>query len=156
MFIETAALKRYGVWSIYGTGIRTEQESRDVKVRCHAKQAGRCTAGCENAPRLIDILIVSSGGDWGPVGAEFLNGWQKVYAENPLAKPEFDIVTGVSIGALIAPFAFSGDERSIDEIVNLYRNPQEDWVKPRGFLYSLPDNVSFAEVPGLECELCNP
>jgi hypothetical protein len=37
--------------------------------------------------------------------------------------------------------------------VNLYRNPQEDWVKQRGVLFFLPDNISFAEVPGLEREM---
>jgi hypothetical protein len=102
---------------------------------------------------VIDILIISGGGDWGAFGAGFLKGWQKVPAGNPLAKPEFDAVTGVSTGTLIAPFAFLGDAQSTDEIVNLYRNPQEDWVKQRGILYFLPDNISFAEVPGLEREM---
>jgi hypothetical protein len=102
---------------------------------------------------VIDILIVSGGGDWGAFGAGFLRGWLKVPAQHPLAKPEFDAVTGVSTGALIAPFAFLGDERSIDEIVNLYRNPGADWVKQRGILFFLPDNISFAEVPGLEREM---
>ena len=102
---------------------------------------------------VIDILIISGGGDWGAFGAGFLKGWQKVPAGNALAKPEFDAVTGVSTGTLIAPFAFLGDAQSTDEIVNLYRNPQEDWVRHRGFLYFLPNNISFAEVPGLEREL---
>ena len=62
-------------------------------------------------------------------------------------------MTGVSTGTLIAPFAFLGDEQSIDQIVNLYRNPEADWVRQRGFLYFLPNNISFAEVPGLEREI---
>jgi hypothetical protein len=98
-------------------------------------------------------LIISGGGDWGAFGAGFLRGWKKVPAQNPLAMPQFDAVTGVSTGTLIAPFAFLGDEKSIDEIVNLYRNPGTDWVKQRGILYFLPDNISFAEVPGLEREM---
>jgi hypothetical protein len=111
----------------------------------------RAAAG--QPPPVIDILIVSGGGDWGAFGAGFLKGWLKVPAQHPLAKPEFDAVTGVSTGALIAPFAFLGDEASIDEIVNLYRNPGADWVKQRGMLFFLPDNISFAEVPGLEREM---
>jgi Patatin-like phospholipase len=110
-------------------------------------------AAAGQALPVIDILIVSGGGDWGAFGAGFLKGWLKVPASHPLAKPEFDAVTGVSTGTLIAPFAFLGDEQSIDQIVNLYRNPQEDWVRNRGFLYFLPDNISFAEVPGLEREM---
>jgi Patatin-like phospholipase len=70
----------------------------------------RAAAG--QPPPVIDILIVSGGGDWGAFGAGFLKGWLKVPAQHPLAKPEFDAVTGVSTGALIAPFAFLGDEQS--------------------------------------------
>ena len=113
----------------------------------------RYTAGARKEPPVLDILIISGGGDWGAFGAGFLKGWHKVPAQHPLAKPEFDVVTGVSTGTLIAPFAFLGDEQSIDEIVNLYRNPEADWVKQRGMLYFLPDNISFAEVPGLEREM---
>ena len=113
----------------------------------------RYTAGGRKEPPVIDILVISGGGDWGAFGAGFLKGWLKVPAKHPLAKPEFDAVTGVSTGTLIAPFAFLGDEQSIEQIVKLYRNPQQDWVRPRGFLYFLPDNISFAEVPGLEREI---
>ena len=113
----------------------------------------RYTAGAQKQPPVLDVLIVSGGGDWGAFGAGFLKGWHKVPAQHPLAKPEFDIVTGVSTGTLIAPFAFLGDEPAIDEIVTLYRNPGADWVKQRGMLYFLPDNISFAEVPGLEREM---
>jgi hypothetical protein len=110
-------------------------------------------AGQRKTAPVLDVLIVSGGGDWGAFGAGFLKGWLKVPVQHPLAKPEFDAVTGVSTGTLIAPFAFLGDEQSIDDIVNLYRNPQEDWVKQRGILFFLPDNISFAEVPGLEREM---
>jgi Patatin-like phospholipase len=119
--------------------------------RTKAEYDRRAAAG--QPPPVIDILIVSGGGDWGAFGAGFLKGWLKVPAQHPLAKPEFDAVTGVSTGTLIAPFAFLGDEQSTDEIVNLYRNPGADWVKQRGVLFFLPDNISFAEVPGLEREM---
>src|SRR4030095_10137035 len=119
--------------------------------RTKAEYDRRAAAG--QPPLVIDILIVSGGGDWGAFGAGFLKGGLKVPAQHPLAKPEFDAVTGVSTGTLIAPFAFLGDEQSIDEIVNLYRNPAPDWVQQRGGLYFLPDNISFAEVPALEREM---
>jgi hypothetical protein len=98
----------------------------------------------------VDILVISGGGDWGAFGAGFLKGWGRVPAGDPMARPEFDVVTGVSTGALIAPFAFVGTEESIDRIETLYRNPQSDWVRERGWLYFLPSNISFAEIPGLE------
>ena len=68
----------------------------------------RYTAGGRKEPPVIDILIISGGGDSGALGTAFLKGWQKVPAQHPLAKPEFDAVTGVSTGTLIAPFAFLG------------------------------------------------
>jgi predicted acylesterase/phospholipase RssA len=54
-------------------------------------------------------LAISGGGDNGAFGAGFLGGWTKTGK-----RPEFKLVTGVSTGALIAPFAFLGsayDER---------------------------------------------
>jgi hypothetical protein len=110
-------------------------------------------AGRRPAPPVIDVLIISGGGDWGAFGAGFLKGWGKIPQSDPNARPEFEVVTGVSTGALIAPFAFLGDEDSIDRIEHLYRNPEPDWVETRGLLYFLPDNLSFAEVPGLEREV---
>jgi Patatin-like phospholipase len=110
-------------------------------------------AGRRFQPASIDVLVISGGGDWGAFGAGFLKGWGKVPSSHPLARPAFDAVTGVSTGALIAPFAFLGTPDAIESIVQLYRNPKEDWVEERGFLFFLPNNASFAEVPGLEREL---
>jgi Patatin-like phospholipase len=102
-------------------------------------------------PVVYDVLVLSGGGDWGAFGAGVLKGWSRVHG--PLAMPEFDVVTGVSTGALIAPFAFLGDTPSLDTIVELYRNPRQDLLKQRWPLYFLPANESFATVPGLEHEL---
>ncbi|HEY7742667.1 MAG TPA: patatin-like phospholipase family protein [Burkholderiales bacterium] len=102
-------------------------------------------------PPTIDVLVISGGGDWGAFGAGVLKGWGRVRGE--LARPEFDVVTGVSTGALIAPFAFLGDEASIDRIVHLYRNPVSDVAVSRGILFFLPNNPSFFVLPGLEREL---
>jgi hypothetical protein len=48
-------------------------------------------------------LILSTGGEDGAFGAGLLGGWSKAGT-----RPEFSLVTGVSTGALIAPFAFLG------------------------------------------------
>ena len=101
-----------------------------------------------NDPPVVDLLVVSGGGDWGAFGAGFLKGWSRV--QGPLARPRFDVVTGVSTGALISPFAFLGDNESIDTIERLYRDPKKDWVKKRGPLYFLPSHESLATTPGLE------
>ncbi|SLN71711.1 Patatin-like phospholipase [Roseivivax jejudonensis] len=49
------------------------------------------------------ILALSGGGEDGAFGAGLLNGWSATGK-----RPDFDLVTGVSTGALIAPFAFVG------------------------------------------------
>lgn len=51
------------------------------------------------------ILAISGGGQNGAYGAGFLTGWSTT-----ATRPEFALVTGVSAGALIAPFAFLGPE----------------------------------------------
>ncbi len=51
------------------------------------------------------FLAVSGGGDNGAFGAGLLNGWTQTGT-----RPQFKMVTGVSTGALIAPFAFLGPE----------------------------------------------
>ncbi|MFD0858624.1 patatin-like phospholipase family protein [Roseovarius aquimarinus] len=51
------------------------------------------------------VLALSGGGEDGAFGAGVLTGWSEAGG-----RPEFDVVTGVSTGALMAPFAFLGPE----------------------------------------------
>jgi hypothetical protein len=55
--------------------------------------------------KTFDVLAISGGGSNGAYGAGVLVGWTKTGH-----RPEFDIVTGVSTGALTAPFAFLGPD----------------------------------------------
>ncbi len=135
------------------TADRTNRAAFDDIVAAVKARQDDYAAGRQSTPPVINILIISGGGDWGAFGAGFLKGWLKVDSKDPLALPQFNAVTGVSTGALIAPFAYLGDERSIDRINELYRNPKSDWVKTRGLLYFLPSHISFAAIPGLEREL---
>jgi len=110
-------------------------------------------AGKRPSPPTIDYLVISGGGDYGAFGAAVLKGWRNVPPSEPLARPQFDIVTGVSTGALIAPFAYLDDAAEDARIVELYRNPQTDWIKTRWPISLLPNNLSLATVPGLEREV---
>ena len=58
-------------------------------------------------------LALSGGGANGAFGAGFLNGWSKVGN-----RPRFKIVTGVSTGALMAPYVFLGP--SYDETLRQF------------------------------------
>lgn len=131
----------------------TDERYRAVLQR-NKRQLDEYKAGKREQPPVIDYLVISGGGDIGAFGAGFLKGWRSVPKSDPLARPErFDVVTGVSTGALIAPFAWLGDADSDQRVVDLYRNPKKDWVKERWPLYFLPYNLSFAEVPGLERQM---
>ncbi len=54
---------------------------------------------------VVETLALSGGGADGAFGAGVLAGWT---ARGD--RPEFEIVTGVSAGAIIAPFAFLGPQ----------------------------------------------
>ena len=143
-----------------------ESEDSLLARRAQLQQdvAGAMTAGIELLARqahaalerdpgaTVDVLVISGGGDWGAFGTGFLLGWGET-ADPAARRPTFDVVSGVSTGALIAPFAFLGTQEDLHAVDNLYRNPKPDWVRTRGLLYFMPDNVSFAEVPGLEREV---
>jgi hypothetical protein len=53
----------------------------------------------------IRALVLSGGGSNGAFGAGFLNGWTAAGT-----RPTFKLVTGISTGALIAPYAFLGSD----------------------------------------------
>jgi len=67
----------------------------------------RALAGAVAATRddRFDLLALSGGGADGAYGAGVLVGWTEKGD-----RPEFEVVTGVSTGALMAPFAFIGPE----------------------------------------------
>lgn len=79
----------------------------------------------------LDILLLSGGGQHGAFGAGFLRGWQE-RTDQPL--PVFDLVTGVSTGALQSPYALVGTRASLDALGALYRDaadrvaPGVDWL----------------------------
>jgi predicted acylesterase/phospholipase RssA len=62
----------------------------------------------------ISMLALSGGGEHGAYGAGLLCGWSESGH-----RPTFDIVTGVSTGALMSPFAFLGSKYD-DRLKALY------------------------------------
>lgn len=71
-------------------------------------------------------LALSGGGSGGAFGAGFLTGWTAAGS-----RPEFDVVSGVSTGALIAPFAFLGSSHDA-ALAELYTSGiAETLVRPR-------------------------
>ena len=82
------------------------------------------------------FLAISGGGDDGAFGAGLLNGWTATGQ-----RPTFKLVTGVSTGALIAPFAFMGPD--YDPILReVYTKvTPKDIAEHRGLLAAVYDDA---------------
>ena len=82
------------------------------------------------------FLVISGGGDSGAFGAGLLNGWTDAGG-----RPNFKMVTGVSTGALTAPFAFLGPAYD-DRIERLYTTTSaDDIMKPRTILAAITSDA---------------
>src|SRR5262245_10798734 len=75
---------------------------RDFERSFEHESPGDFPRGADGVVR-YPHLALSGGGSNGAFGAGFLNGWSATGS-----RPVFKIVTGVSTGALMAPFAFLG------------------------------------------------
>ncbi len=108
-------------------------------------------ADAEN-PQSYDVLALSGGGAFGAFGAGFLLGWGTV--DDPeFTRPQFDTVSGISTGAMIAPYAFIGTRDAYEMIVGFYQNPEDNWVRRRGIIPYLPGNVSVYDVSKLHDQI---
>jgi predicted acylesterase/phospholipase RssA len=68
------------------------------------------------------VLAISGGGSHGAFGAGVLSGWTASGK-----RPRFDVVTGISTGALIASFAFLGPAYD-NELLDLYTQTRNEDV----------------------------
>jgi len=81
------------------------QFEEDFAESWKREQAYRLAQGHTGPLPAAAYLAISGGGDNGAFGAGLLAGWTKAGT-----RPSFKLVTGVSTGALISPFAFLGPE----------------------------------------------
>jgi predicted acylesterase/phospholipase RssA len=86
-------------------------------------------------------LALSGGGSHGAYGAGVLIGWTDAGT-----RPEFDVVTGISTGALMATAAFLGPEE--DEALKMYTKiTNKDIYKSRGILAVLTGDSMYDAAP---------
>jgi hypothetical protein len=109
------------------------QGMNDIRFNASDAEAGIRFADAARTRRAhqktFDVLAISGGGSNGAYGAGILVGWSKTGE-----RPEFDIVTGVSTGALTAPFAFLGP----------------DWDRRLTEAYTSPDAEKILERRGID------
>ena len=101
-------------------GSKSEPETGEVEV-LHWWTSGGEAASVAVLKELLEAeghawkdFAVAGGGDNGAFGAGLLKGWQESES-----RPEFDFVTGVSTGALLASHAFLGtpaDDAVLEEL----------------------------------------
>ena len=90
-----------------------------------------------------NYLAISGGGQHGAFGAGLLVGWTAAGT-----RPEFTLVTGISTGALIAPFAFLGPayDAQLKEVYTIYST--EDLIKRRHILTTITgDSAASTDAP---------
>lgn len=127
-------------------GAAAADPASDGPIRAYsddAALAGQLGAATWRAPEdgTFDVLALSGGGPNGAFGAGVLVGWT---ARGD--RPVFDHVTGVSTGALIAPFAYLGPAWD-DRLKEAYLDPRTADLMRRRLLAGLFSSSAFAGEP---------
>jgi predicted acylesterase/phospholipase RssA len=130
------------------TGIRYWQKpdiplmEQDAAEAFKREQAILAAAGKTGPLPPANFLAISGGGEDGAFGAGLLIGWTAAGT-----RPEFKLVTGISTGALTAPFAFLGPKYD-DQLKAVYTTiSQKDVLEQRGFLAAIYDDALADNAP---------
>jgi hypothetical protein len=126
----------------YRIGIDNEAIERESIASLRRELAYLAASGHRGPLPPAAFLAISGGGDNGAFGTGLQNGW-------PAAgdRPDFKLVTGVSTGALIAPFAFLGPAYD-DQLKRLYTNiSPADIVTRRPLLAALTNDALADNAP---------
>jgi len=100
-YVQTAKIQGIPFARSWGDEIPADLKERLSKVRKQIEELNP-----DAKWQTINYLALSGGGANGAFGAGLMVGWTAAGD-----RPEFNVVTGVSTGALIAPFAFLGPEQ---------------------------------------------
>ncbi|HEX4794659.1 MAG TPA: patatin-like phospholipase family protein [Humisphaera sp.] len=106
------------------------QEQREAELAADLKSAFEV-----RQPR--NVLVLSGGGADGAFGCGVLDGWRNA----PGGRPQFDVVTGVSTGALMATFAFLGQECDDAVLRQVYTHSRDEDIHGSPFALGPPDSV---------------
>ena len=108
----------------------------EARAALRRELAWRASQGLTGPLPPVNILAISGGGDDGAFGAGLLVGWTEAGT-----RPEFKLVTGVSTGALIAPYAFLGSKWDPQLEASYTQITQRDVFKSRGLLAALTSDA---------------
>jgi len=109
-------------------------EGLQIRLQEHRRKA-------PGKPITLRGLALSGGGSHGAYGAGVLIGWTDAGT-----RPEFDVVTGISTGALTATAVFLGSE--YDDFLRMYTKvSNKDIFKSRGLLAVLFNDSMYDSAP---------
>jgi predicted acylesterase/phospholipase RssA len=116
-------------------------EALAVKVYERQLKAARKSAKPGRLPP-AQFLVISGGGDNGAFGAGLLVGWS-AHGD----RPQFNLVTGISTGALTAPFAYlgSGYDSTLKDLYTQIKS--NDVFTKRGLLAAVADDAMADTTP---------
>ena len=124
-------------------------EPAEVAPRVQQQQQSEIRTVSASASEPSNVLVLSGGGANGAYTAGVLNGWTA--AGN---RPQFDVVTGISTGALMAPFVFLGSE--YDELLKRnYTESRDRDIFTRRWLPALIYADSLADSAPLRKRIAN-
>jgi predicted patatin/cPLA2 family phospholipase len=103
---ETEKIRVLGIPNARFFVDRSTEEVLQEGLLAVDREAASVPPGQDGERPPANFLALSGGGDKGAFGAGLMVGWSASGR-----RPEFKLVTGVSTGALIAPFAFLGPSR---------------------------------------------
>lgn len=115
------------------------------RIEMTAEESRQKSPGIYGRPH--NYLAISGGGSNGAFGAGLLNGWTAAGT-----RPEFTVVTGISTGSLIAPFAFIGPkyDKVLEEIYTGYSTA--DLLERRSWT-ELLNSDSYADTARLRAKI---
>ncbi len=126
----------------YYVGLDAEAMRKDGVDSYWREIAVQEAAGRKGPLPPANFLVISGGGDDGAFGAGLLNGWSDAGG-----RPEFKLVTGVSTGALTAPFAFLGPAYD-DQLRRLYTTLEpSDVVEKRSIFAAITSDAMADNAP---------
>lgn len=103
----------------------------------------RKLAKAKGSDPVINLLTISGGGANGAFGAGILAGWTQSGE-----RPQFDVVTGSSTGAIIAPFAFLGPQHD-QTLLDIYATTTRDTVYQPKILTGLLSGSAVSDTKSL-------
>jgi hypothetical protein len=109
-------------------------------ARLYEREEAYYASTGRRVPPAMSMLAISGGGDNGAFGAGLLVGWGERGT-----RPSFKIITGVSTGALIAPFVFLEDDQAITQLITTI--DQDDVYTKRPLLTGLTSDALSDSAP---------